>query len=343
LRVLHTGCITIDLLLERSYLARERARAAEAVRRTLEGIKQKRDALPLPAAARAACEEFRDLETQFAAAVNAARKPLQRKLEQWKNAHQGPQWKAAVDAFKEDKVLATEQARVEAELAELTMVSDERLAPVVQVMRQLGCLRGGGGGGGGGAPPVPLRNLTRADLTLKGKLATGVAEGHCLIMAALYASGVLREATGEEVVAVLGCTLVDKDAEDFGGSVEDLDGVTPRIAEGVRVAMAAAQEGLNAERDAGVPSDVRYWTVCTLWVEVGLRWMRGATVPELTQDYGMFEGNLYRGLLKLSNLLMEWQKMATYCEHVEVLDRLRDAPAQLMRDIAAADSLYVGS
>ena len=104
------------------------------------------------------------------------------------------------------------------------------------------------------------------------------------------------------------------------------------------MAMAAAQEGLNAERDAGVPSDVRYWTVCTLWVEVGLRWMRGATVPELTQDYGMFEGNLYRGLLKLSNLLMEWQKMATYCEHVEVLDRLRDAPATAGAKVASSSS-----
>ena len=140
-------------------------------------------------------------------------------------------------------------------------------------------------------------------------------------------------------LSVLGCTLNDKDSEDFGGLVEELEGVTPRIVAGVRVAQAAAESGLAAERDAGIVPGVKYWATGLRWVEIGLRWMRGATVPELTEAYGMFEGNLYRGLLKLSNLLMEWQKMATYCEHVEVLDRLRDAPAQLMRDIASADSL----
>jgi len=342
LRVLHTGRVSFDLLLERSYWARQTAAAAAAAASALEGVKRKRDALPLPAAARAACQEFHELQAQFAAAVNAARKPLQRSLEQWKNSHQGPKWKAAIDAFKEDGLLAVEQADVEGQLAALTMVPNERLAPVVRVLQLLGCLREGGGGGGGGGE-MSLHTLSTSNLTLKGQLATGIAEGHCLLMAALYASGVLRGATGEEVVATLGATLNDKDSEDFGGKAEELDGVTPNIVAGVRTLQAAAGEGLAAEREAGLMGDEKYWQTGLLWVEIGLRWMRGATVPELTADYGMFEGNLYRGLLKLSNLLAEWQKMAAFCEHAEVLEALRGAPALLMRDIAAADSLYVGS
>ena len=77
-------------------------------------------------------------------------------------------------------------------------------------------------------------------------------------------------------------------------------------------------------------------------MDVAGRWMSGEeTVSQICADFGMFEGNLLRGINKLNNLLTEWTTLASFCEHPEVLDKLRDTPTQLLRDIAVSESLYV--
>jgi hypothetical protein len=76
-------------------------------------------------------------------------------------------------------------------------------------------------------------------------------------------------------------------------------------------------------------------------MDIAGRWMEGETVTQICQEYGMFEGNLLRGLLKINTILTEWTNLASFCEHPEVLDRLRDTPQQLLKDIAVSESLYV--
>ena len=76
-------------------------------------------------------------------------------------------------------------------------------------------------------------------------------------------------------------------------------------------------------------------------MEIGTEWFEGASAAELAVKYEMFEGNLMRGLLKLGNILNEWINLATYTADVAMLDRLRDAPPQLLRDIAQPESLYL--
>ena len=64
-------------------------------------------------------------------------------------------------------------------------------------------------------------------------------------------------------------------------------------------------------------------------------------MSEICAAHAIFEGNLLRGLMKMSTLLTEWMTLASFCEHPEVLHRLRDAPAEILRDIAVSESLYV--
>ena len=72
-----------------------------------------------------------------------------------------------------------------------------------------------------------------------------------------------------------------------------------------------------------------------------LRWMEGDSVASICSEFGIYEGNLIRSVLKLQNMLEEWRSMAQYCEHVEILHRFRDANNLLLRETVIQDSLYL--
>ena len=174
LRVLQTGRTSFDLLLGRSFWARQQAQLAEGCVRELEGVRAKRARLAathLTPAVLAGLLERRALETALEGKGNAERKEPQRALERWKNSHMGPRWMEAWAALREDDGLAVEEARAGAALAGFQQSTDQRLAPSVRVLRDLGFIKpdggeggaqggsgvGGGGRGAFGRPPRPRR------------------------------------------------------------------------------------------------------------------------------------------------------------------------------------------
>jgi len=43
----------------------------------------------------------------------------------------------------------------------------------------------------------------------------------------------------------------------------------------------------------------------------------------------------------MANLLEEWRSLATFCEHAEMLEKMRDFEQVILRDIAVCSSLYI--
>jgi hypothetical protein len=43
----------------------------------------------------------------------------------------------------------------------------------------------------------------------------------------------------------------------------------------------------------------------------------------------------------MANIADEWINIATYCEHTEMVERVTEAKATLLREIAITDSLYL--
>jgi superfamily II RNA helicase len=71
------------------------------------------------------------------------------------------------------------------------------------------------------------------------------------------------------------------------------------------------------------------------------RWLGGATAQELCADYGFYEGNLMRSLLKLVNILEEFRSLATLATDTEMLETMKGVEEKLLRDVATCDSLYL--
>jgi superfamily II RNA helicase len=102
-----------------------------------------------------------------------------------------------------------------------------------------------------------------------------------------------------------------------------------------------AQENQLIEARLGGRAKQGYWDLSTTWIEPVWRWLGGATLQELCQDYDTYEGNMIRIFMKMANLLEEWRSLAMYCEHTEMLEKMRDFEKVVLRDVAVCSSLYI--
>jgi superfamily II RNA helicase len=94
------------------------------------------------------------------------------------------------------------------------------------------------------------------------------------------------------------------------------------------------------EQKCGIPfSD--HWNLGTQWIEPVWKWLAGEPAQTICADYGMYEGNLLRTVLRIANIADEWIAVATYCEHTEMVSRMTEVKERILRDIAITDSLYL--
>ena len=98
---------------------------------------------------------------------------------------------------------------------------------------------------------------------------------------------------------------------------------------------------LELESAKGIYSRESYWNLTTTWIEPISRWLNGEHASQICSDYGLFEGNFVRAVLRVANMADEWVAMATFCEDIELLEKLKDVRANLIRDVIIPDSLYL--
>jgi superfamily II RNA helicase len=69
--------------------------------------------------------------------------------------------------------------------------------------------------------------------------------------------------------------------------------------------------------------------------------MQGEHASVICAEYELFEGNFIRAVMKVANILDEWLAMATYCQHVEQVNKVMEVRQYLVRDVVMSDSLYL--
>jgi superfamily II RNA helicase len=91
-------------------------------------------------------------------------------------------------------------------------------------------------------------------------------------------------------------------------------------------------------KQMGTPS---FWELRTKWIEPLQKWMDGEDPAVICSDYGLYEGNFIRSVLKVSNMVDEWISLATFTKTIELLKMLEGLRETLVRDIAKPESLYL--
>jgi len=271
------------------------------------------------------------LNAAVKSSVNAAKRKAQTALDTWKDRHMGPKWAAAAKVYEQYERYETQLKTIEATIRTLkTPIFSTRIAPVLGALKDWNALA------------VETDESKPTTLSDFGIIATEVNEANPLLVSKLYESKLLAEASCEEIVCVLGSLIVDREASNKTVHPRSL---SPRITDRVKDTLIQmdtwSQQGVAIDHRHGVKSPDTFWSLTTLWVEIGYDWLNGVSAAELTKRYEIYEGNLMRGLLKLMNIVNEWITIATYKADVRMLETLKNAQTDILRDIAQPESLYL--
>ena len=333
LKALHSTTTTTtpvwSAVIDNSYWSAQRSLHKEQLIQELSTLKDKMTALPLTEAERLDLAERDRLETTAKQATNAAKKKATQELERWKDRHMGPKWANAQQFYKTYVQHETTANRLQQDIDYLSIpVEQTRVQPILDALKEWGA--------------IDTTPDSTPKLTGFGTLATEANEGNPLLMAKLWESQLLKRASPAEIVGTLAAFIVDREAE---SKTVHPSSLPPMITNKVKHALCEIDtwgvRGVATDKRHNIQSPDGFWSLTTLWVEIGTLWMNGESAGTLAKNYDIYEGNLMRGLHKLASLMNEWISMLTYKADVDMLETLKDVPSTLLRDIAQPESLYL--
>lgn len=319
-RALTSGCTSVA---EESYWAQQQRAAREALCADL--VTATAEAATAEAAISAEdaamLAEHAALERTVATSKNAAQRRARLALDRWLEENRGARW----EHLRAKGVRRTETRTRRDELAAQVAAWDA--APLVATDGLEGCLVRWG-----------FLESTGGGLTLLGKMGSDIAEGHNILMPLLAESGKVTGLPAEQLAAVLAAFIRDGNPNE-GPTLADATDLTSQALELLGWLDGTAQACLRDEDRMGVLSPPGFWDLSALWVCIVSRYLAGAGLPEIAAEFGLYEGNVQRGLLKVVNLLEEWAVLCELRRDLVGLEQVRQL--RLLREDVVVDSLYL--
>lgn len=326
LKALHKGSDLTKQLLEDSYGSVQRQKRKETIDAEITVLTTRITALGVTDAQRLLAEEKAQLDHEVATTRRGALKRATEALATWTAAN--PTWPATKARLEEERALVRKREDLTVESEGYAASNDvRRFQPVLDAL-------------------VAGTYATKEDaantytLTPLGILATECNEANPLLLSYLYDSGLLKDLVVEEIVAVLAAFIVEREALEKSRVPKDL-AVSPLVVDALYTIVDWGQEGQATDDECGLRSPAEYWWVTTFWVEIVTRWIAGSTATVLCHEYGLMEGNLMKGLLKVASLVREWKSMATVRADVEMLSKLEGVETKILHGLAVPESLYL--
>lgn len=282
--------------------------------------------LAIKAEERLDLEERFELERSLKEDTLIPLKQRQSRLDSWKNRHIGKRWDSLYNDWKSEKTLIDKLEDMVAEHKdsdnlEIFMGSYARFLETTGFLKDL---------------PTKFIEMSYENLTEKGVLATEINEGNPILMSELYlwfAEDKVRLPEAAELLTTLSIFMT--------GDRIELDCPSTIITPAIDFVVQKGNElcDLADQMYLGVSST--QWEITKNWWPIVWDWLHEVSIGEIVQKYNIYEGNLTRAMMKISNLLDEWRNMATYRRDVWMLEHLDGIERYLIRDVVMPDSLYV--
>ncbi len=309
-------------LIDKSYWAQQRQVEMKACEARLRDLHNRIVNCGLNESELETCRVRDEAEHWFQTSKNAGKKEAQKVLDKLKNKQFGPHWDKLWKTWMERKENLRKEADEKEYLAHLSEPTEGLLDPRFALLKQWGFL-----------------DESNAPTTL-GLYATEINEGQQILMAKAFQENLCDRMTPEGFVAFLAAFLNEGKDSDESPTLENL-----HIPEEVVKALYTVDDwaaAFQADEDKTLgPQQNDLWTLKTTWIEPLYRWVSGENAAILCQEYGIYEGNLMRSILKVANMVDEWTNLATFAQHIEMLKLLDGLREKLVRDVAKPDSLYL--
>lgn len=335
-----TRCVTPlwETLMNNSFWNAQR-RAAVSVAESELADKDAARTAAAPTPEQIAEFERRDkLQSDVKTLTNAAKRKAAQELEQWNARHVTVAWRTAATQYTTYKRLTDECLKLRMQLDELTCHDHtSRLEPILAALDEWGAFEPLH------IPECPGVAKPTPTMTRFGILATEVNECNPLIVAKLYESQIVKDVPAHQIVAILAATIVDRESLDKTVHPYELPPLIPTDVKQALVKMDEwGQCGTRIDAKYGIESPEYFWSLSTLWVQIAYDWIvHKKSAAEIASTYGIYEGNLMRGIHKLSAIVNEWISIATFLADVDMLEKMKNVPELILRDIAVPESLYL--
>lgn len=326
LKTIHSGNRTWLDILEKSYWRRQRQVKMDDVKHEQAKLTTRLQQIQLSADDMDVIQQRVDLEEQIAMTTNAKRKKAELQLQRWKEEYRGIKWENAWKAYEEIKKIRRDLSNFDSDLTILSDTSSS-VERKIKVLEQAGFLK----------PMDKPTAHTKESLTTLGILATELNESDSMVISQFYMSPRAKQLEPKELLAVLASCILDGKVE---GDASLAELRVPQIVRDSLYDLNEIWRSLgqieNTQKSLESP-----WKLSTSWIGPIWDWMAGDSVATICGNYGVYEGNLIRSVLKLQNMLEEWRSMAAFCEHTDMMDKFRDAHTLLIREAVIQDSLYL--
>ena len=326
LKTMQSGSVNWEDIMTRSYWFKLRQNEITQAKKDLNARKKKLEGLNIEEVFFKGCQQREEVEQRHKLSVNSTKKETQKLLDALKNKQMGPKWITAWNNYQLLKQYHAEYEDLEAYLFSLEN-HKESITPVAKFLKEIGYIDN--------ENPMELGNN---NLTLKGILATEINEGHQILMTEIYTQELCHSLTGDELIAVLAAFQEEKETEE-SPSISELR-VTSEVREVLTKLRKISEDFQMLDDKIGYPFQ-DYWKTSTQMIDPMYRWIQGENASIICQEYGLFEGNFIRSIMKMANMLDEWISLASYCHHTDQIDKILEVQKRLIRDIVVSDSLYL--
>ncbi len=321
LKAIQNGHLKWEDILKNSYWMRQNNAAIEGYRKEISELEAANKAMGITADELLELFEWEKLKVNIQSSVNATRKKAVKQMEVWETNHTGVRWDALKKLFPTWKTRDEKVGDID-ETIRVLEAYGTRIQKKLDFLEDVGFLKDGA-------------------LTLSGTLATEVNEGHALLLPHVCTMACGEDLSPEDVVCLLAGFLGEGDkALESAPRLTEL-GLNKKVLDILYFADDTAAEFVEREQYFNCMSPESYWFLHGGWIDIAHRWYAGEDASAICLEYGIYEGNFIRAMLKLGNLIEEWMNMLTFLRKTELLEKYKDLKDSILKGIVKPQSLYL--
>ena len=183
------------------------------------------------------------------------------------------------------------------------------------------------------------------ELSVKGKMASGLREVHCLVFAELLDNGTISKLSVTQLISLFSCFTnisVQEAVQDYTPYTDDaiLKEVICTISQMYsdyedKETMLRINTGADYNIHYDLLNYLEEWTECQTEYDCKL------VLQKLGEEKEIFLGEFVKALLKINNIASEMERIAEQTGNIEFLSNLKKIPELTLKYVVTNQSLYV--
>jgi len=176
-------------------------------------------------------------------------------------------------------------------------------------------------------------------ITTKGIIASSICEVSELILSQAVYSGLFDDLEFEEIIALISSFINEKDPNNQEKYINDLK-IPFKMHHKLNKLTEISEHYYKCEEkyDIYIQSDFKLYLD---FIEPSYIWAQGLSIHEVYKHTNIYDGNFVKAILRINNIMMNFSDICNYLKKYDLLKKIENYEAYLIRDVVSINSLYI--